>query len=123
MPLNDESCFIRHTTIDLNSIKLKYYSFMISLDKCKGNVNVLMTYLRKYLFRQKKYVNAKVFNMITRMNEAKSLIKHILCDFKCKLNSTAYWTQKWNNDKCQCECRKHFACKKDTCICENIRYL
>ena len=90
MPLNDESCFIRHATIDLNSIKLKYYSFMISLDKCKGNVNVLMTYLRKYLFRQKKYVNAKVFNMITRMNEAKSLIKHILCDFKCKLNSTAY---------------------------------
>ena len=61
MSLNDESCVIRHTTIDLNSINLKYYSFMISLDKCKGNVNVLMTYLRKYLFRQKKYINAKVF--------------------------------------------------------------
>ena len=32
---------IRSTVIDLNPVKLKYYSFMISLDKCSGSYNVL----------------------------------------------------------------------------------
>ena len=34
--LNDEPCMVRPTLIDLNLVKLKYYSFMISLDKCIG---------------------------------------------------------------------------------------
>ena len=29
--LNDEPCMIRHTIIDLNSIDLKYYPFMIGI--------------------------------------------------------------------------------------------
>ena len=29
--LNDEPCMIRHTIIDLNSIDLKYYLFMIGI--------------------------------------------------------------------------------------------
>ena len=36
--LNDESCKVRPTLIDLN---IKYYPFMISLDKCTGSRNVL----------------------------------------------------------------------------------
>ena len=32
--LNDESCMVRPTLIDLNPVELKYYAFMISLDKC-----------------------------------------------------------------------------------------
>ena len=32
--LNDEPCMIRTTLIDLNSVELKYYPFMITLDKC-----------------------------------------------------------------------------------------
>ena len=35
-----------------------------------------------------KDVNLKVFNMITKINEAKTLVKHISCDCKCKSNST-----------------------------------
>ena len=37
--------------------------------------------------------------------------------------------QKWNNDKCQCECKKYFMCKKDDSwnptifICENNKDL
>lgn len=30
-----------------------------------------------------KDVSAKIFNTITRLNETKVFIKHILCDFKC----------------------------------------
>ena len=32
---------IRPTLIDLNSIELKYYPFMINLNKCNGSCNVL----------------------------------------------------------------------------------
>ena len=39
--LNNEPCMVRHTLINLNPIELKYYQFMISLDKCNGSCNVL----------------------------------------------------------------------------------
>ena len=32
---------VRPTLIDLNPFELKYYPFIISLDKCNGNCNVL----------------------------------------------------------------------------------
>ena len=68
--------------------------------------------------------------MTTRAYEAKTLVKHISCDCKCKFNSkTCNSNQKWNNETCQCECKRYRTCKKDlswnrsTCICENARYL
>ena len=39
--LNDKPLMVRPILIDLNLIELKYYPFMISLDKCKGSCNVL----------------------------------------------------------------------------------
>ena len=39
--LNDDPCMVRLTLIDMNPGELKYYSFMISLDKCTGGCNVL----------------------------------------------------------------------------------
>ena len=33
-------------------------------------------------------VNVKICNMKTRVNEAKTLVKHISCDCKCKFNNT-----------------------------------
>ena len=41
VPLNDEPCIVRPILIDLNHVELKYYPFMISLDKYDGSCNVL----------------------------------------------------------------------------------
>ena len=72
---------------------------------------LLVTYLKKYVLSKTKDVNVKVFNMITKMNESKTLVKHISCDCKYKFNSvTCNSNQKLNNDKCQC-------------ICQNGKYL
>ena len=39
------------------------------------------------------------------MQELKPLIKNIPCEYKCKFDSRKYDSdQKWNNDKCRCEC-------------------
>ena len=33
---------VRPSLIDSNHVELKYYSFMISLDKCSGSCNVVL---------------------------------------------------------------------------------
>ena len=35
--LNDETCVLRPTLIDLSPVEVKYYPFMISSDKCTGS--------------------------------------------------------------------------------------
>ena len=71
VPLNVEPRMVRPTLIDLNPVELKYYPFMISLDKCSGSYNDLSS---KVCVPKKKtkYINVKVFNMITNKNETKS---------------------------------------------------
>ena len=41
LSLNDDPFMVRPIVIDLNPVELKYYPFMISLDKCSGSCNVL----------------------------------------------------------------------------------
>ena len=38
--LNDEPGMVRPTLIDMNPVELKYYPFMISLNKCTGSCSV-----------------------------------------------------------------------------------
>ena len=41
LSLNDEPCMVRPILTDRNSVEVKYYLFMISLDKCTGSCNIL----------------------------------------------------------------------------------
>ena len=77
---------VRHTLIDLNSVELKYYPIMISLDKCTGSCNVLSPKI--CVPKEIKEIYVKVFTTITNKGEAKAVREHILCDCKCKCNST-----------------------------------
>ena len=77
-------------------------------------------------------LNLNIFNMITGINELKTLTKHISynCEYKFdsrKCNSN----QNWNNNKWWCECKnskEHRVCKKEyiwnpaTCSYENGKY-
>ena len=66
-------------------------------------VMLLMTYLQKYVFPVKRKIDVKVFNIIAGINKAKALVKHILCDCKCKFNNrTCSSNEKWNSEACQC---------------------
>ena len=40
LSVNSEPYMIRPTLVDLNPVELKYYPFIISLDKCTGSCNV-----------------------------------------------------------------------------------
>ena len=79
--LNNELFMIRSTLIDLNPVELNYYPFTVSLDKCSGSCNAAGDLSTKICVLSKtKDINAKVFNMVPRINETKILIKHISFD-------------------------------------------
>ena len=62
-----------------------------------------MTYLKIYVSVSSKNVSVEPFNMIARTYEAKTLIKHISCECKCKFDSTTCDSvQKYNNDISHC---------------------
>ena len=62
---------------------------MVSLGKCNGSCNAIDDLSTKICVpSETKDVNVKVFRMITRINEVKSLVKHFSCDCKCKFDST-----------------------------------
>ena len=73
-----------------------------------------MIYLIKYVFQAKQKIS--LFNLITEINESKTLTKYIWWECKCKFDGRKCRpTQKWNNDECQCKYKnpkKHRVCEK-----------
>ena len=77
LPLNNEPCMVRSSLIDLNPVALKYYLFIISLDKSNGSCSVSSPNI--CVPKKAKDINFKVFNVITNENEANTMTKR---DFK-----------------------------------------
>ena len=113
------------------SQEFHYYPFSVKLDRCIGSCNTLTDLPNKVSFPNKtEDLNLSLFNMITGINESKTLTKHISCKCKCKFDGrNCNSDQCWSNDKCQCECQKRHVCEKDyvwssvTCNCGNGKYL
>ena len=62
---------------------------MIILDKRNESRNVFDDLSTKICFPSKTNgIDVEVFNMITRINKVKTLMKHTSCDCKYKFNST-----------------------------------
>ena len=48
-----------------------------------------------------------MFSIVTGLNESKTFAKDTPCKCKGKFDGRKYNSnQKWNNDKCWCECKK-----------------
>ena len=119
---------VRPTFIDMNLVEFELYPLRNSLNKCTGSCNVLSS--KRCAPKEKKDISFKSFNIIANKNEANAMTEHILCDCKCKFNSTTCNSdEEWNIKSYQCECKNYCKCKKghswnpSTCICENSKYL
>ena len=76
--LSNEPYMTRRTLIDSNSFELHCYPFMINVDKSNKSYNVVDDLSTEICDPSKtKDVNIKVFNIITKICEAKTLVKHI----------------------------------------------
>ena len=74
--------------------------------------------------------NVHVFKMITGKNESEILTKDIWWECKWKFDEKKCNSdQKWNKNKCWCQCRKRHICGKEciwnpaTCSSRNRKYL
>ena len=83
-------------------------------------------YTRLWFPDKVKNINVKVFNLMSRVNEARVLLKHESCECKCRLNENVCTSrQKWNHNKCRCEYKKSInwsSCEKgymwNLCTCD-----
>ena len=70
---------VRPTLINLNPVELRYYLFMISLDKFSGSFDILSPKI--CVPKKTKDLNVELFNMIINNNKPNAMAKHISCGF------------------------------------------
>ena len=133
--LSNQKSEIQPTFINLHpneySQEFHSYPFTVKIDKCDESCNTLNDLSNKVCVPNKaEDLNLNMFNTITRINESKTLAKHISYECKCKFDGKSCNSdQWWNNDKCRCECKKRHVCEKSyvwnpaTSNCENGKYL
>ena len=104
--LSNQKCMIPPTLINLHPIEYSqefhYYPFAVKLGRCFGSCNTLNDLSNKVRIPNKaETLNLSLFNVITGINEFKTLAKHISCECKCKFDGRKCNSdQSWNNDKC-----------------------
>ena len=89
MSLNNWKCITQPSLINSNecSQKFHYYPLAIKLDKYVGSCDTLNDLFNKVCVPNKTVdLNLSLFNMITRINESKSIRKHMSCKCKCKFD-------------------------------------
>ena len=135
MPLSNQQYMTQPNLISLNpneySQEFHYYPFAVKLDRCAGSCDTLNDFSNKSCGPNKtEDLNLSTFNMITGINELKTLTNHIICKYQFKFDGRKCNSdQWWNNDKCRCECKKCHVCEKSyvwnpaTCSCESGKYL
>ena len=98
--LSNQKCMTQATLINLHpneySQEFDSYAFAVKLDRCVGRCNTLNDLSNKVCVPNKtKDLNLNVFNMITRINESKTLTKHISCQCKCRFDGRKYNSDQW----------------------------
>ena len=98
--LSNQKCMIQPTLINLHpneySQEFHYYPFAVKLDRCVGSCNTLNDLSNKVCVPNKtEDLNLSVFNMITGINESKTLTKHISCKCKCKFDGRSSNLDQW----------------------------
>ena len=83
VPLSNQKCTNKPTIINLHPNEytqgLYYYQLVVNFDKFVGSCNTLNDFANKVCVSNKiEALNLSVFNMITGINDSKTLAKHML---------------------------------------------
>ena len=114
--MTNKECEVRPEIINVNSNEPVFYPFSIKTSKCSCSCNNINDpYAKICVPDVVKNLNVKVFNLISRTNETRHIKWHETCKCKCRLDaSVCNNKQRWNDDKCRCECKELI----DKGICE-----
>ena len=69
------------------SQEFHYYPFSVKLDRCVGSCNTINDLSNKLCVPSKtEDLDLSLFNIVTGINESKTLTKHIPCECKSRFN-------------------------------------
>ena len=105
---SNQECKVRPEIVNLNSNERLFYSFSIKTSKCSGSYNnINYPYAKLCIPDVVRNLNVKVFNLMSRTTETRHIKWHETCKCKCRLDASACNNkQRWNEDKCRCECKE-----------------
>ena len=106
--MSNQACKARPEIINVNSNNPVFYPFSIKASKCSGNCNNINDpYTKICVPDVVKDLNVKVLNLMSRTNEARHIkwqkTRRCICRLDAIVSSNK---QRWNNDKCRCECKE-----------------
>ena len=107
--LKNQECKVRKVIVDNDYMT---YPHKIKVDKCIGSFNDAHNpYLKVCLPDFIKNISAKSLDLITKKNVLKNISFHQSCKCGCLLDEKVCNNlQKWNKNKCTCECLKIKCC-------------
>ena len=97
--------------MNINNNEPVFYPFSIKVNKCSASCNdINNTYAKFCVPDVAKNINVKVFNLMSFSNQTRHIEWYETCKCKCRLDSNVCNNkQKWNEDKCRCECREELS--------------
>ena len=106
--INNQECKVRPEIVDVSSNNPIFYPFSVKINRCSGNCNSINDRYAKICVPDiVKNLNVKVFNLMSRSNETRSIKSHETCKCIYRLNKIICNNkQKWNKDQYRCECKK-----------------
>ena len=86
--INNQECKARPKIIGVNNNEPVFYPYSIKGNKCSGSCrNINDPYAKLCVPDIINYINVKVFNLISRINETRQIIWHETCKCVCRLTS------------------------------------
>ena len=121
--MKNQDCKVREIIIN-NDYML--YPFSIKVNKCNRNCNNISNlYSRVSVPNVVKNITAKAFDLMSWKNKTNQIKWHESCRCVCRLDQIICNNkQKWNKDKCRCECLVNKECDNNfvwnpsNCKCE-----
>ena len=107
--MNNQECKVRQEVIvDVSSVEPVFYPFSSKTSNCSGSCNNINdSYAKTCVPDVAKNLNVKVSHLMPRKNETRHIEWHETCRCKCRLDvSVCNNKQRWNDDKCRCECKE-----------------
>ena len=132
--MSNPECKIRSEMINFNSNEPSFYPYSVKINKFSGSCNNINDpYAIICIPDVVKNMNIKVFNLMSRTNEARYIKFHETCKCKCRLNASVCNNKLcWNEDKCRCECKefidkgscdKGFIFNPSNCECKCVNHV
>ena len=106
--MNNQEYKVRPEIINVNSNEPVFYPSSIKTSKCSRSCNNINdSYGKMCVPDVVKDLNIKIFNLMSRTNETRHIKWREMCKCKCRLDeSICDNKQRWNDNKCQCECKE-----------------